>query len=147
MGENLYICGEIDAKNMTGNILAILLSVMLLQGNPAVVWKAAINHTDGTKYELVVTGKVAKGYYVHPMGADFVGTQLEVNEAEGVALDGEVKEEFEPADYKGETVVKGTYVLRQGLVVDGAEEVAGTVTWSACSGDACGMPEDYEFRV
>ena len=132
---------------MTGNILAILLSVMLLQGNPAVVWKAAINHTDGTKYELVVTGKVAKGYYVHPMGADFVGTQLEVNEAEGVALDGEVKEEFEPADYKGETVVKGTYVLRQGLVVDGAEEVAGTVTWSACSGDACGMPEDYEFRV
>ena len=132
---------------MTGNILTILLSVMLLQGNPAVVWKAAVNHTDGNKYELVVTGKVAKGYYVHPMEAAYVGTQLEVNEAEGVALDGEVKEEFEPADYKGETVVKGTYVLRQGLVVDGAEEVAGSVVWSACSGDACGMPEEYEFRV
>ncbi|MCR5017824.1 MAG: thioredoxin family protein [Bacteroidales bacterium] len=132
---------------MTGNFLTILLSVMLLQGNPAVVWKAAVNHTDGNKYELVVTGKVAKGYYVHPMEAAYVGTQLEVNEAEGVALDGEVKEEFEPADYKGETVVKGTYVLRQGLVVDGAEEVAGSVIWSACSGDACGMPEEYEFRV
>ena len=132
---------------MSGNFLTILLSVMLLQGNPAVVWKAAVNHTDGNKYELVVTGKVAKGYYVHPMAAEYVGTQLEVNEVEGVALDGEVKEEFEPANYKGETVVKGTYVLRQGLVVDGAEEVAGSVVWSACSGDACGMPEEYEFRV
>ncbi len=147
LGENLYICGEIETDVMTGNFLTILLSVMLLQGNPAVVWKAAVNHTDGNKYELVVTGKVAKGYYVHPMEAAYVGTQLEVNEAEGVALDGEVKEEFEPADYKGETVVKGTYVLRQGLVVDGAEEVAGSVIWSACSGDACGMPEEYEFRV
>ena len=132
---------------MSGNFLTILLSVMLLQGNPAVVWKAAVNHTDGNKYELVVTGKVAKGYYVHPMAAEYVGTQLEVNEAECVALDGEVKEEFEPANYKGETVVKGTYVLRQGLVVDGAEDVAGSVVWSACSGDACGMPEEYEFRV
>ena len=132
---------------MTGNILTILLSVMLLQGNPTAVWKAVVNHTDGNKYELVVTGRVAKGFYVHPMAAEYVGTQLEVEKADGVAPDGPATEEFEPAEYKGETVVKGTYVLQQGLVVDGATEVAGSVTWSACSGDACGMPEEYEFRV
>ena len=132
---------------MIANILAALLSLSLIQANPAVVWKAAVNHTEDNKYELVVTGKVAKDYYVHPMTAKYVGTKLNVDETELVALDGAPVEVFTPSDYKGETVVTGSYELRQNLIIDGAAEVSGTVTWSACSGDACQMPEDWEFNV
>ena len=132
---------------MIANILAALLSLSLIQANPTVVWKAAVNHTEDNEYELVVTGKVAKNYYVHPMEAKYVGTKLDVDETEQVALDGAPVEVFTPAEYKGETVVKGLYEIRQNLIIDGAAAVSGTVTWSACSGDACQMPEDWEFNV
>ena len=132
---------------MTGHILAVLLSLSILQVNPTVVWKAAVNHTEDNKYELVVSGKVAKDYYVHPMTAKYVGTRLEVEETEQVSLDGDPAEKYAPSIYKGETVVTGSYEIRQNLIIDGASAVSGTVTWSACSGDACQMPEDWEFSV
>ena len=127
--------------------MAALLSLTILQAGPTILWEAAVNHVQDKEYQLVVTGKVAPDYYVHPMSDPYVGTTLEITPADGLATDGAPVEEYTPSDYKGETVVKGTYILKQNLVVDGVASVSGMVTWSACSGDMCGMPEDYEFRV
>ena len=79
----------------------------------------------------------------------YVGTLLNVDFTDRVFLDGKPVEEYTPSDYKGEEVVTGTYVLRQDLQITGSENVTvdGTVTWSACSGDFCEMPQDYEFSV
>ena len=132
---------------MFSHILTVLLSVLLLQASPSVLWKAVVNHSEGKNYQLVVTGQIAPNYYVHPMADPYVGTQLQVEAGDGIVLSSEVVEEFTPSDYKGETVVTGTYVLRQDLQIEGSQAVTGTVTWSACSGDFCGMPEDYEFEV
>ncbi len=111
---------------MFGHVLTTLLSFFILQASPSVLWKAVVNHSEGKNYQLVVT---------------------QVEAGDGIVLSSEVMEEFTPSDYKGETVVTGTYVLRQDLQIEGSKTVTGTVTWSACSGDFCGMPEDYEFSV
>ncbi len=132
---------------MFGHVLTALVSFLILQASPSVVWKAIVNHSEGNNYQLVVTGQIARDYYVHPMSDPYVGTELQVEAGDGIVLTSEVVEEFTPSDYKGETVVTGTYVLKQDLQIEGAGKVTGTVTWSACSGDFCGMPEDYEFSV
>ena len=131
------------------SFLTVVLSIFIAQANPTVVWKAAVNHTQHNSYQLVVTGQVEDGYYVHPMADEYVGTTLKVDTAEGVNALGEPWEKFTPSDYKGETVVTGTYILRQDLEINGKGtiNVGGTVTWCACSGDECNMPEDYEFSV
>ena len=114
---------------------------------PSVSWKAQVNPAQDNQYQLVVTGTIAPDYYVHPMGDAFVGTLLSVEEGEGVTLVGEPMEEYTPSDYKGEKVVTGTYVIRQDVTVSASATVKGSVTWSACSGDQCNMPEDYEFSI
>ena len=131
------------------SILTMLLSLVLLQATPSVVWKAAVNHVDQDRYQLVVTGEIAPDYYVHPMKEEYVGTQLEVEASDRVVLSGDATEEYTPSEYKGVEVVTGTYVLRQDLEISGTDQVTvdGTVTWSACSGDYCQMPEDYAFSV
>ena len=133
---------------MHSYLLTALLT-LVLQLNPSVIWKAVVNHTENDRYELVVTGQVDKDYYVHPMKDKHVGTSLEVETTDRLFLDGTPTEEYTPSDYKGEEVVTGSYVLRQKLQINGSGKlnVTGTVTWSACSGDFCGMPEDYEFSV
>ena len=95
--------------------LTAILSSLIAQANPTVMWKAAVNHIQDNSYQLVVTGQVADGWYVHPMTDKYVGTTLEVSPADGVILNGEPVEEFTPSDYKGEPVVTGTYLLRQDL--------------------------------
>ena len=132
---------------MFGHVLTALVSFLILQASPSVVWKAIVNHSEGNNYQLVVAGQIARDYYVHPMSDPYVGTELQVEAGDGIVLTSEVVEEFTPSDYKGETVVTGTYVLKQDLQIEGSGKVTGTVTWSACSGDFCGMPEDYEFSV
>ncbi len=134
---------------MFHSFLTVLLSFLIAQANPTVVWKAAVNHIQDNSYQLLVTGQVADGYYVHPMADKYVGTTLKVDASEGVTVVGDPTEEFAPADYKGENVVTGNYVLRQDLELTGGKQVTvgGTVTWSACSGDECNMPEEYEFSV
>ena len=124
-------------------ILSFLIA-LLFQLAPAVVWEAKVDRADNDKLELVITGKVSEGYYIHPMADKAVGVSLEL--AEDVTPLGEPVEQFEPADYKGVPVVTGTYVLRQTVDAKGAA-VRGTVTWSACHGDECEAPEDYDFRV
>lgn len=129
---------------MTHILTALLL---LMQFNASVVWKAAVHPTEGDRYQLVVTGQVDKDYYVHPMSDPYAGTLLEVNTTDQVFLAGAPTEEFTPSDYKGEEVVTGTYVLRQDLQINGSATVEGSVTWSACSGDFCQMPEEWTFSV
>ena len=133
---------------MPAQILTALLA-LTLQFSPSVIWKTAVHHVDGDRYQLVVSGEIAKDYYVHPMSDPNVGTLLEVNTTDRVFLAGQPIEEYTPSDYKGEEVVTGSYVLRQDIQINGSEplSVEGIVTWSACSGDFCGMPEDYEFSV
>ena len=128
-------------------ILTTLL--LLLQLSPSVVWKAAVNHTEGDRYQLVITGQIDKDYYVHPMSDPYVGTELEVETTDQVFLAGKPAEEYTPSQYKGEEVVTGTYILKQDLQLSGSGKVTvqGSVVWSACSGDFCQMPEDYEFSV
>ena len=134
---------------MFSHILTALLSILLFQASPSVLWKATVNHSEGNSYQLVVKGEVAQDYYVHPMADPYVGTALQVETGSGIATAGDPAEEYTPSEYKGETVVMGTNVLRQNLELTGSGKVTvkGTVTWSACSGDFCGMPEDYEFAV
>ncbi len=131
------------------SLLISTLIALLLQLNPSVVWKAAVNHTEGDRYQLVVTGQIGKDYYVHPMSDPYVGTSLEVEPSDRVFLDGTPVEEYTPSEYKGEPVVVGTYVLKQDLQLTGSGNVSvdGSVTWSACSGDFCQMPEEYGFSV
>ena len=40
--------------------LLTALAALLLQLTPSVVWKAAVNHTENDRYQLVVTGQVDK---------------------------------------------------------------------------------------
>ena len=134
---------------MMHSFLTAVLSILIAQATPTVAWKAVVNHIQDNSYQLIVTGQVADGWYVHPMADEYVGTTLTVNAGEGINALGEISEEFTPSDYKGETVVTGTYLLRQDMEItgNGTATVSGTVTWSACSGDECNMPEDYEFSV
>ena len=120
-----------------------------MQAAPSVVWKAAVSHAEGNRYRLELTGKIARDYYIHPMEDKAVGVSLEVNASDRVSVAGQPTEEFTPSDYKGVKVAVGTYVLRQDLQITGSEKVTvqGTVGWSACKGDFCGMPEDYDFSV
>ena len=131
------------------SLLFSALVALLLQLNPSVVWKAAVHHTEGDRYQLVVTGQIGKDYYVHPMSDPHVGTELEVTATDRVSPDGKPVEEYTPSEYKGAEVVTGTYVLRQELQLSGSGKlkVEGNVVWSACSGDYCQMPEEYSFSV
>ena len=130
-------------------LLFSALVALLLQLNPSVLWKAAVHHTEGDRYQLVVTGQIGKDYYVHPMSDPHVGTELEVTATDRVSPDGKPVEEYTPSEYKGAKVVTGTYVLRQELQLSGSGKlkVEGNVVWSACSGDYCQMPEEYSFSV
>lgn len=132
---------------MLKSVLTLILSALLLPGMPSVSWKSEIRPAEEGQYQLVVTGTIAPDYYVHPMADEFVGTVLTVEEGEGITLVGAPTEEFTPSEYKGETVVTGTYILRQDLKLAASATVSGNVTWSACSGDFCNMPEDYEFSL
>ena len=131
------------------SILTALLSLFILQASPTAFWNAVVNHIEDDNYQLVVTGKILPDYYIHPMDANSVGTQLTLEPSPWIRLLGSTVEEYEPSDYKGEKVVTGDYVLRQDLELSGMSSVTvkGTVTWSACSGDECRMPEDYDFSV
>ena len=131
------------------SILTALLSLFILQASPTVIWNAVVNHIDNDQYQLVVTGKISPDFYVHPMGSSFVGTKLTLEPSPWIGLIGSPVEEYEPSEYKGEKVVTGDYVLRQDLEISGMSSVAvkGTVTWSACTGDECRMPEDYDFTA
>ena len=130
-------------KRFGSLVLALLLTTVLPALAQSIKWTAAVEPAGDGVYELVLTGKVADGYYTHPLTDPYTSADLEL---EGVEKVGDPEDVFTPSDYKGETVVKDTYVLKQKFrSTDG--KVKGTVTFQTCSGDFCGMPEDWEFEA
>ena len=125
----------------------LLLFLTLAAAVPALAqtirWTAAVEPAGDGVYELVLTGKISSGYYTHPLTDPYTSAEIELDGYEAV---GDPEDVFTPADYKGETVVKDTYVLKQKFrSPDG--KVKGTVIWQSCSGDMCGMPEEWDFDV
>lgn len=135
---------------MIKSLIAILaLTFSQLPGNsPSVVWNAALEEVRGDSCMLVLTGTVSEGYYTHPMTASGSATSIEIDRSEGVGLYGVPVEIYGHSEYKGEEVVTGEYVIRQGIVLPGgASSVRGTVQWSSCSGDFCRTPEEWDFNI
>ena len=130
-------------------LLVGLLQVALGLGNgPTMAWKQSVEPADGADWTLVLEGRIADGFFVHPMADKAIGVTLEIEPAPGLLLVGEPEEAFSPSDYKGETVATGTYVLRQKFNYTGSRPLTlkGEVGWSACEGDACRQPEYLEFK-
>lgn len=121
------------------SVLAFLLSVA-----PQVSWKAKVEPVSGNEYQLVLTADIPQDYYIHPMDAPYAGTELEL--ADDLVCSGDPEEIYTPSEYKGETVVSGTYELRQNVITHG-DTVSGTLTYYLCTHGACSAPEDFEFSV
>ena len=128
----------------TGILLILLVFAAAVPALAQTIkWSAAVEPSGEGIYELVLTGKISSGYYTHPLTDPYTSAEIELDGYEAV---GDPEDVFTPADYKGETVVKDTYILKQKFrSADG--KVKGTVTWQSCSGDMCGMPEDWDFDV
>ena len=123
--------------------IALLLAAAVPALAQSIKWTAAVEPAGDGLYELVLTGKVADGYYTHPLTDPYTSATIELEGSEAV---GDPEDVYTPAEYKGETVVMDTYVLKQKFrSPDG--KVKGTVTFQTCSGDFCGMPEDWEFEA
>ncbi len=130
-------------KRIAPLLLILLLSAAVPALAQSIKWTAAVEPAGDGIYELVLTGKVASGYYTHPLTDPYTSATIELEGAEAV---GDPEDVYTPSDYKGETVAMGTYVLKQKFrSPDG--KVKGTVTFQTCSGDFCGMPEDWEFEA
>ena len=130
-------------------IKALLGALLLIAGGlqgPSVQWKPEVRQTDGV-WQVVLTGQIGDNYYIHPMADPYTGVTLEVEETDSVLRLGLPYDNYEPSDYKGEKVAEGEYVITQNLELQGSGKVtvSGTVSWQACSGDFCGMPEEYQF--
>lgn len=109
----------------------------------SIKWTAATEPAGDGVYELVLTGKLSSGYYTHPLTDPYTAAAIELDGYEAV---GDPEDVYTPADYKGETVVKDTYILKQKFRSEDGK-VKGTVTWQSCTGDLCGMPEDWDFEI
>ena len=130
-------------KRIAPLLLALLLAAAVPALAQSIKWTAAVEPAGDGIYELVLTGKVASGYYTHPLTDPYTSATIELEGAEAV---GDPEDVYTPSDYKGETVAMGTYILKQKFrSPDG--KVKGTVTFQTCSGDFCGMPEDWEFEA
>ena len=125
------------------SIILTLFTAFSAASQPSVKWKAAVETLENDIYRLVLTGRVADDYYTHPLTDKYCAPEIELEGAEKV---GDPEEEYTPSDYKGETVVTGDYVLYQNFKSEDGS-VKGTITWQSCSGDFCGMPEDWEFDI
>ena len=125
--------------------MLVLALLAQLPDNPTVNWSSALEEAGDSEYVLTLTGAVEDGYYVHPMDDPYSGATVEWEDVAGLERVGDPEETYTPDDYKGAKVVRGTYVIRQRFKASGADRIAGTVNWVACSGDACHMPEDWAF--
>ena len=120
-------------------LLACILALLLPMSSP-VEWKAELSGDS-----LVITGRIAPAYYLHPLSDG--GLTLSLTPGGIAEPSGAPTESFTPADYKGQQVATGTYVLRQPLTLSGGGAVEGILTWIVCLGDDCFSPEDYYFSV
>ncbi len=130
-------------KRLTALLFSLLLAAAVPVLAQSIKWTATVEPVGDGVYELILTGKLSNGYYTHPLTDPYTAAEIEL---EGAEPAGDPEDVYTPADYKGETVVKDTYILKQKFrSTDGS--VKGTVTWQSCTGDLCGMPEDWEFEA
>lgn len=130
-------------KKLLLTIIVTFATALVAVAQPSVKWKASVENMQDDIYCLILSGRVADNYYTHPLTDKYCAPEIELTDVEKV---GDPTEEYEPSEYKGETVVTGDYVLKQQFKsADGS--VSGTVTWQSCTGDFCGMPEDWEFSL
>lgn len=136
---------------MFAKILTTLLALAFAQlpgFGPSAVWNAALEQNEDEHYTLVLTGRISDGFYTHPISSGFSYNHIEFDAQSGIEAYGEPQEDFTPAEYKGEIVAVGDYVIRQDLVLSGElESIKGSVMWQSCTGDECRTPEEWEFNV
>ena len=130
-------------KKFLITLILALGAVAAMAQSATVSWKAAVETVGDGVYELVLTGQVKDGWYTHPLSSELSAPSIEL---EGAQPEGVPQEEYIPSEYKGETVVKGAYVIRQRFSSDDGA-VKGMITFQSCSGDMCNMPEDWEFDI
>ncbi len=131
-------------RNRWSICLALLLCAFTAWGqSPSVTWKAKASPDGEGLYTLELTATIADGYHIYGAGVPFQGPTVELTE--GVAA-GPLENASEGVEENGSLVFYKTAVYRQKVQIDG-NSLSGTVSWIACSGNECGMPEDYAFTL
>ena len=114
------------------------------QDTPSVNWKVKARSLGEGRFELVLTADVAEGFHVYGAGLPYRSPELEITE--GGTLSGALRSSGEGVIENGDTVYYKRAVYTQEIAANG-KQLKATVTWLACQGNFCGMPEEYSFTV
>ena len=111
---------------------------------PSVRWEAKAASLGEGRFQLILEADIAEGYHIYGTGLPYRSPELDI--AEGGTPEGELRGSGDASVENGDTVYYNKAVYTQEIAANGDELVA-TVTWLACRGTMCGMPEEYEFTV
>ncbi|HCY73985.1 MAG TPA: hypothetical protein DHU75_07945, partial [Rikenellaceae bacterium] len=75
-------------------------------------WKVSDKTNEHT---IVIEGTIPQGYFLHPMGDSYNAITFSVESSPSFELVGQPREEYEAAEYKGEKVATGRYILYQDI--------------------------------
>ena len=123
----------------------LLLSAFTAWGqSPSVNWKVKAEPSGEGCFSLEFTAAIADGFHIYGAEVPFQGPSVEF--AEGVTPLGPMENAAEGIVEDGNTVFYKKATYRQKVQAE-ESSIEGTLTWIACSGNECGMPEDYVFSV
>ena len=122
----------------------LLVGIALYAQSPSATWKVRASAEGDGLYALEFSAAIAEGYHIYGAGVPFQGPTVEF--AEGVKPEGSLEDISEGVTEDGNTVFYKNAAYRQRVRTDG-KAIEGTVTWIACSGNECGMPEEFAFSV
>ncbi len=127
-------------------VFSVVLSAFVGLGSIGNVdWKVSDKTNEHT---IVIEGTIPQGYFLHPMGDSYNAITFSVESSPSFELVGQPREEYEAAEYKGEKVATGRYILYQDIRLKNKKaDIHGTISYQTCHGDDCGPVEDYEFSV
>ncbi len=124
--------------------LGFILSAFIGAG-ASINWQVSDKTTEHT---VVIEGAIPEGYFLHPMGDSYNAISVEFTPDSSYELAGAPREEYIKADYKGESVATGKYILYQDISLNrNPSVIKGTLTYQVCVGDDCYPPQDYEFTA
>lgn len=113
-----------------------------------VAWSSAIEHIDGDRYRVVLTGKIESGWHTYAIDNEISPTVLTIEAGQGHSLEGAPYELLESVDHDGDKVFYNEIKVAQDIVVtDASEPVKGSVDWMGCTETTCSFPENWEFSV
>ena len=130
--------------------LSVLTAVLLLTllgaraQTPTAAWTVSSAPLGEGLYELTLKADIADGYHIYGAGVPFQSPAVEL-EGEA-ALEGGLHNASEGVVEGSDTVFYKKAVYKQ-LVRSSGDTLEGNITWIACSGNVCGMPEDQAFSV